>query len=306
MHTHFLGIDIAKSKFDCALLRPDGKVRNKVLSNNALGFDRAAARGMRGRTFTVGILLVEIGNPFIPEVVEGINDILSPSEFKSLMGMGRSHMPVETSLIEQMIDFHMDGLILVAPRMSGAVLALPAVVAVLVLRYVLQEVFEVGEPGLAPLRMPSHTPKAWRDLPLWRRPVALAAAVAAYVVEFEKLQDRLVEMNYGEWDGTPIADVPIEVWRQWRSDPEFKPPGGESLHDVSKRVASLMGELLLSDDLAIVVSHVSPIKAALTWALGAPDQMVWRMFIDVASISSIGMRQGAPCRLGFNETAHLR
>jgi putative peptide modification system cyclase len=38
-----------------------------------------------------------------------------------------------------------------------------------------QEVYEVGEPGLAPLRMPSHTPKAWRDLPLWRRPVALAA-----------------------------------------------------------------------------------------------------------------------------------
>ena len=38
-----------------------------------------------------------------------------------------------------------------------------------------QEVFEVGEPGLAPLRMPAHTPKAWRDLPLWRRPVALAA-----------------------------------------------------------------------------------------------------------------------------------
>ncbi len=40
-----------------------------------------------------------------------------------------------------------------------------------------QEVFEVGEPGLAPLRMPAHTPKAWRDLPLWRRPIALAAEV---------------------------------------------------------------------------------------------------------------------------------
>ncbi|RZA19603.1 MAG: putative peptide modification system cyclase [Lysobacteraceae bacterium] len=38
-----------------------------------------------------------------------------------------------------------------------------------------QDVYEVGEPGLAPLRMPAHTPKAWRDLPLWRRPVALAA-----------------------------------------------------------------------------------------------------------------------------------
>ena len=38
-----------------------------------------------------------------------------------------------------------------------------------------QDVHEVGEPGLAPLRMPAHTPKAWRDLPLWRRPAALAA-----------------------------------------------------------------------------------------------------------------------------------
>lgn len=37
-----------------------------------------------------------------------------------------------------------------------------------------QEVFEVGEPGTAPLRRPAHSPKAWRDLPLWRRPAALA------------------------------------------------------------------------------------------------------------------------------------
>lgn len=101
----------------------DALRQNVMESIETLGYrPSAAARGMRGRTFTVGILLVEIGNPFLPEVVEGINDILAPSEFKSLMGMGRSHMPVETSLIEQMIDFHMDGLILVAPRMSGKVL----------------------------------------------------------------------------------------------------------------------------------------------------------------------------------------
>ncbi len=44
-----------------------------------------------------------------------------------------------------------------------------------------QEVFEVGEPGFAPLRMPRSTPKAWRDLPLWRRPVALVAELALLV-----------------------------------------------------------------------------------------------------------------------------
>ena len=141
----------------------------------------------------------------------------------------------------------------------------------------------------SPLSRALHTAEA----------IALTTGVAVEV------EDRLIEMHYGEWDGMPIADVPIDAWRQWRSDPDFKPPGGESLRDVSKRVGSLMGELLTTDDLVIVVSHVSPIKAALIWALGGPDQMAWRMFIDVASISSIGMRQGMPCMLGFNETAHL-
>ncbi len=44
-----------------------------------------------------------------------------------------------------------------------------------------QEVYEVGESGVAPLRMPPNTPKAWRDLPLWRRPAALAAEIVLVI-----------------------------------------------------------------------------------------------------------------------------
>lgn len=41
-----------------------------------------------------------------------------------------------------------------------------------------QEVHEVGEPGIAPLRRPRQDHgKAWRDMPVWRRPAALAAGV---------------------------------------------------------------------------------------------------------------------------------
>lgn len=36
-------------------------------------------------------------------------------------------------------------------------------------------VHEVGEPGIAPLRAPSSGDKAWRELPLWRRPPVIAA-----------------------------------------------------------------------------------------------------------------------------------
>ncbi|MGY0800040.1 putative peptide modification system cyclase [Lysobacter sp. A286] len=41
-----------------------------------------------------------------------------------------------------------------------------------------QEVFEVGEAGLAPLRSPCSSAKAWRDVALWRRPAALVAEAA--------------------------------------------------------------------------------------------------------------------------------
>ncbi|WP_188663916.1 putative peptide modification system cyclase [Arenimonas soli] len=36
-------------------------------------------------------------------------------------------------------------------------------------------VHEVGEPGIAPLRAPESGDKAWRELPLWRRPPVIAA-----------------------------------------------------------------------------------------------------------------------------------
>ncbi|WP_065868106.1 putative peptide modification system cyclase [Stenotrophomonas nitritireducens] len=45
-----------------------------------------------------------------------------------------------------------------------------------------QEVFEVGVAGRAPLRAPARSSKAWRMLPLWRRPVALVAELMLVVV----------------------------------------------------------------------------------------------------------------------------
>jgi putative peptide modification system cyclase len=44
------------------------------------------------------------------------------------------------------------------------------------------EVYEAGEPGLAPLQAPRADAKAWRDIPFWRRPAALAAELALVAV----------------------------------------------------------------------------------------------------------------------------
>ena len=84
---------------------------------------RTAARGLRGRTFTVGILLTDLHNPFLPQILDGANSVLGPSHFQSLMGVGQANLPIETALIESMIDHNMDGLILIAPRLSPDILA---------------------------------------------------------------------------------------------------------------------------------------------------------------------------------------
>jgi probable phosphoglycerate mutase len=55
------------------------------------------------------------------------------------------------------------------------------------------------------------------------------------------------------------------------------------------------------------VSHVSPIKAAVCWALGTDERASWRMRLGLASITRIdGGDDRAPLLLSFNETSHLQ
>lgn len=82
-----------------------------------------AARAMRGRTYTVGILVVELTNPFVPVLLEGIDAGLAAANYKAMVGVGRAASKIETSMIESMIDTRMDGLILIGPQISGSVVA---------------------------------------------------------------------------------------------------------------------------------------------------------------------------------------
>lgn len=77
-----------------------------------------AARGMRGQTFTIGILMNDLTNPFLSEIVDGVSTVLTPAGYKCLIGVGRAMEPLETGLIDSMIDYRMDGLVLIAPRLG--------------------------------------------------------------------------------------------------------------------------------------------------------------------------------------------
>ena len=137
-----------------------------------------------------------------------------------------------------------------------------------------------------------------------RRAVETAEIIAATWEMDVEIDERLIEIDYGDWDERGFGDIPVETLRRWRADPSFTPPGGESLASLQARVNPCATELLegSADGLMIAVSHVSPIKAAVAWALGAGPEIAWRLRLDIASITRIGHGpDGAPIVRSFNE-----
>ncbi len=117
-----------------------------------------------------------------------------------------------------------------------------------------------------------------------------------------ELDERWLEMDYGDFDGLPMADVPRNMWAEWIGDPNFRPPGGESLQELGDRVFAACDDLLeaaRTSDIA-VVSHATPIKAAMAWALGVDVSITWRSQIDQASVTKILIRDRGPALHAFN------
>ncbi len=143
--------------------------------------------------------------------------------------------------------------------------------------------------------------------PLQRAEIT-AAAIADRAGLPVEIEQRLIEIDYGDWDEEPFGGLAPDIVIKWRSDPTFAPPGGESLAALQARVEECAADLLdrSRDGMVVAVSHVSPIKAAVCFALGVDERASWRMFLGLASITSVGARDdGTPYLASFNETAHL-
>ncbi len=136
-------------------------------------------------------------------------------------------------------------------------------------------------------------------------PLARAQETAEYFGKPVTLDDRWLELAYGELEGMPASEVSGEVWRQWRDDPLFATEGGESFGALDARVRDACNDLVarMGDRNVVVVSHVSPIKAAVAWALNAPIGIMFHCHLSQASLCQIGIGKFGPLLHSFNERA---
>lgn len=131
-----------------------------------------------------------------------------------------------------------------------------------------------------------------------------AAAISGDVI----IDERFIELDYGDWDGVAMSDVDQHQWRQWRNDPAFRPPNGETLLELDARVQPALSEIsdIAREKTVVVVSHVSPIKSAVAWAMGVGPETSWRMHLERVSMCRIAIGPRGASLHSFNDTSHLR
>jgi len=120
-----------------------------------------------------------------------------------------------------------------------------------------------------------------------------------------EVDDRWIELAYGEYEGVPAAAVPDEVWQRWRTDGTFASEGGESFDALDRRVRAACDDLTgrIAGEDVVVVSHVSPIKAAVAWALDTSLEIMFHCHLTQASVCRIGIGKFGPILHTFNEQA---
>lgn len=167
------------------------------------------------------------------------------------------------------------------------------------------------------------------DQPLDEVGRAQALAVAAMIGEFDELisspllratetaeafggdvtiDERWIELSYGCFEGQPYTGVTSDVWARWYEDPAFVPEGGESLVSLDDRVGGALEDVLerAGERNIVVVTHVSPIKAAVARVVGGSHDFAFRSHLSHAAVCRIQVRAFGPVLFSFNETAPTR
>ncbi len=121
----------------------------------------------------------------------------------------------------------------------------------------------------------------------------------------------LAETDFGDWEGYTFSEVRAKWPREleaWLASTAVAPPYGESFDDTATRVRQARDRVLREHGgrTVVLVSHVTPIKTLLRFALEAPPSALYRMHLDLACLSEVQWYADGPAVVrSLNDTGHL-
>ncbi len=152
-----------------------------------------------------------------------------------------------------------------------------------------------------------------RDVPfdvVYCSPLKRARQTADALGRDYLIDDDLRETDFGTWETLTFGEVrqrfPDEL-NAWLADPSVAPPGGESILATIRRVTAVRDRILAAHpgERILIVSHVTPIKTLTLLALDASPAVLYRLHLDLVSISTIDWYSDGPAVLrSFNDGIH--
>jgi probable phosphoglycerate mutase len=122
--------------------------------------------------------------------------------------------------------------------------------------------------------------RSWRADPTWTRYRVLASplkraqetARLLFPVHQIALDPRLMEMDFGSWEGKALADLRAEPGAEAEAREslglDFSAPGGETPRQVQARIQPLLTEIAAAGMPTIIVTHKAVLRALLSLATG--------------------------------------
>lgn len=111
------------------------------------------------------------------------------------------------------------------------------------------------------------------DFTLYASPL-MRARLLAEALGTPRLDPRLKEIHFGEWEGRSFDDIGKPALDAWADAPlDFAPPGGESPRQMAARAHSFLADLRAdAPAAAVVVAHGGPLRAIAGPLLGLPPE----------------------------------
>lgn len=99
-------------------------------------------------------------------------------------------------------------------------------------------------------------------LPVWSSPLRRCRELAELLHPQPQLDERLAEMDFGDWEGLAWDAIPRAELDAWAADVAgYAPPGGESPRQLQQRALAFVADLREPE--AVIVTHAGVIRVLL-------------------------------------------
>ena len=144
-----------------------------------------------------------------------------------------------------------------------------------------------------------------------KRALNTAGAIARrHNLEVE-VAPRLIDFNFGKWQGLPHQEVKEkykELYAEWTRNPQqVRMPDGERLDDIRERAISVVDEVTARYEGTIVlVAHRVVNKVLICALLGLDNSHFWDIKQDTCGITTFVYENGRFILTEHNNTSYLR